>query len=103
MKIPKQVTILGRKFAVLNDLSPEQMRRLSGDDTVPMGMMKYSDKQILILKHHCKNEQVITFLHEVNHIMRFTVGLNQITNKDLAEIWCESSANAMFDVIKSMK
>jgi len=103
MRIPKTVTILGKRFTVKNNLTEEQMRKEIGDGQAPLGAMNFSRKLILIQAHECKEEQIITFLHECNHAMQYIVGLSQVTNRELAEIWCESSANAMLDVFKALK
>ena len=103
MKIPKTINILGRRFTVLNNLTEDKIKELVGDGTTPFGAMNYSKKIILIRKHECKDEQFITFFHECLHVMQYVVGLNQVTNLDIAEVWCESGANAMIDVFKACK
>jgi len=103
MRIPKSVTILGRKFVVKNNLSPEQMKKLMGDGSCPLGAMNYSLMTIAIQTHKNKNEQMITFLHECFHAFQYVSGLSLVTSSDLAEVWCETGANAMMDVFKQIK
>jgi len=103
MKILNSVTILGRKFRVRNNLSEDQMKGLLGDGTCPLGAMNFSLMLIAIREHKNKSEQAVTFFHECLHAMQYITGLSQITNTDVAEIWCESGANAMLDVFKQMK
>lgn len=103
MKIPKSITILGRKFAVKNNLSEKQMIALIGDGSCPLGAFNYSKRTILIRAHQNREEQQVTFLHECLHAMQYIIGLNQVTNLEMAEIWCESGANAMLDVFKACK
>ena len=103
MKIPATITILGRKFTVKNDLSDSQMAKMVDDGSCPMGAMNYSLRIIAIKEHKNKEEQFVTFFHECLHAMQYIVGLNQITNPDVAEVWCESGANAIYDMVRAMK
>lgn len=103
MRIPKTVTILGRKFSVRNNLTEKQMKKFMGDDSVPYGAMNYSMRLICILQHKNKDEQFVTYLHECMHVMQYVVGLNQVTDVKIAELWCESGANAMIDVFKQSR
>lgn len=102
-KLPRKVVILGRTFTVKSSLSEEQMRKAMPDNSCPLGAMNYSEKVILVRKHHCPEEELITFIHECLHAMQYTVGLSQVTDGHMQEIWCESGAAAMFDVFKSLK
>lgn len=103
MKIPKSITILGRKFAVRNNLTEKQMIAFMGDGTCPLGAFNYSKRVIAVRHHQNKEEQHITFYHECLHAMQYVVGLNQVTNLDIAEIWCESGANAIYDMFKACR
>jgi hypothetical protein len=101
MKIPKSVTILGRKFKVHNNLTPEQMKKYVPE--CPLGAMNYSEKLIAIQAHKCKEEQFVTYFHECCHAAQYISGLNMTINHEMAEVWCEATANMMIDVFKSLK
>lgn len=100
MRIPKTVTILGRKFVVkLTDAN--KLKEATGVNSV--GGCNYSMKQILILKDMSKEDQVLTLFHEVAHVIQITAGLNQVTSPDMIEVWCETMANGFMDLVKSVK
>lgn len=106
MRIPKSVTILGRKFVVMSKLTDAQMRLEMGllpDQSTPMGAMNYSKRKILVRDHENKEEEIVTYVHECLHAMQYIVGLSQVTDCSMAEIWCESGANAMVDVFRGLR
>lgn len=103
MKIPQKITILGRTFKIKNNLSQEQMRGIMGDGSCPYGAMNYSDRVILILKHKNKNEQIVTLLHEINHIIQMISGENQTMTQREVEIDCEIKAQGFYDAFIQMK
>lgn len=103
MKIPKKITILGRTFKIYNNLSHEQMRAKMSDGSCPYGAMNYSRREILILKHENKNEQIVTLLHEINHIIQMTSGENQTMTAREVEMDCEIKAQGFYDAFMQMK
>ena len=103
VKIPKKITILGRTFKVFNNLTQEQMTKRIGDGSCPMGATNYSMREILILKHQNKNEQIVTLLHEINHIIQMTSGENQTMTAREVEIDCEIKAQGFYDAFMQMK
>lgn len=103
MKIPKKVSILGRSFDVFNDLTREQMAKAVNDGSCPYGAMNFSERKILVMKHLNKDEQFVTFLHEINHAILFITGANQTMTPREIEIDCETKANGFFDAFVQMK
>lgn len=97
MKIPKTVTILGRKFTV-KVISKEVIEKEIG--TGVMGGMNYTKKSILISNNMSKEDMYITYLHEVCHVGMYVTGLNQVIPSEMQEILCETLANTFFDVNK---
>ncbi len=100
MRFPKSVTILGRKFAV-KLVTTEKLIAVTGQRSV--GALDFSGKTIYILKDLSRDEQFLTLYHEVAHAVQSTVGLDQITSPELAEIWCESMANGFMDLAKIVR
>lgn len=100
MKIPKSITVLGRKITI-HLVDSEKLRELTGMGAV--GACDYSGKKIYILKDMSREDQILTLFHETAHAIQSVVGLNQITTPDLIEIWCESMANGFMDLAKAVR
>jgi len=100
MKMPKAVTILGRKFKVVV-VSPEKMKAMTGLDL--SGAMNFTKRLILIEDSHSKEDMIVTLHHEVAHVVQFITGLAQVTDPNMAEIWCESMANGFLDLHKAIR
>jgi Zn-dependent peptidase ImmA (M78 family) len=102
MKIPKKSYILvsGRKFKLKNNLSEDQIKKLINDGSCPFGATNYSERVIAVREHKNKDEQVITYIHELLHVALIHSGLCQVISPELQEIICESGANAVFDGFK---
>lgn len=97
MKIPKSVTILGRKFTV-KVVTKEYIEKEIGLGT--MGGMNYTKKLILISNNMSKEDMYITYLHEICHVGMYVVGLNQVIASEIQELLCETLANTFFDSVK---
>ncbi len=104
MNIPKTITILGRKYTVIRNVSSKKLNELNDtEDRDLWALAVLSDKKIYIATHKTKEEEYVTFFHECVHVAEKIVGLDQITNKKIREIWCETMGNMMYDVFKGMK
>ena len=95
-KIPKHVTILGRKFKVklVNGIQ-------YGDDRAA-GLCDFTKKMILLDKHQSDEELFITLSHEIYHIALQVSGLEQCMNNSEVETHCQIFANTVHDLIKSI-
>lgn len=94
-KLPKKVTILGRVFTV-KLVSSEVLANEVGQGSV--GGMNYSRRLIWVQNDMSWDDTLVTYFHECVHAATFIVGLNQVTSRDLAEVWCETMANTFRDV-----
>lgn len=99
-KIPKNVTILGRKFSV-RFMAPEKIGKLSGADN-PEGAMNFKERRILISNKLGPEDAFVTYLHECHHCISYICGHSQVTNWDRFEMEAESFANGFFDVFKNL-
>lgn len=102
-KLPKTVTLLGRKFTVMSGLTAEQITGLMPDKSSPLGAMCYSKRLILIQTHEDPEEELVTFFHECGHAIQYIVGLALVTHPEMAEVWCESMANGFYDAVMALK
>ena len=98
MKIPKQVTILGKTFKVKQVSAQEIEKKYNGR---AYGIMDFSSKLIYIDKSLNPEDMLSTYLHECCHVVTYIVGLNQVIPGDLMEILCESMANGIMDVLNT--
>lgn len=94
-KIPKSITILGRKFKVISNIPSSKMKIY--------GECNFTDRIIRIRESSSQEEAYITFLHECVHVVHFITGINQTLDSNQKEIICESTANMIIDIIKSLK
>lgn len=100
MKIPKSITILGRKIKI-SKVSPEILRQLSGIEA--SGLFDGDDLVIYLNRELSEREMLITLNHEFGHSLLNTVGISQVISPELAEIICDSFANGIFDLVISLK
>lgn len=99
-KLPKKVTILGRTFTV-KMATPEELLKETGVSAV--GGMNYSRRLIWVQKDMSDDDTLVTYFHECVHAATFITGLNQITSREMTEIWCETMANTFSDVFIKKK
>lgn len=97
MKIPKSVTILGRKFTV-KVVSKEYIEKEIGPGV--MGGMNYTKKSILVSNNMSREDMYITYLHEICHVGMYVAGLNQVIPSDIQELLCETLANTFYDSVR---
>ena len=102
LKIPSKrfVMICGRKFTLKNNMTEEGIRKLVNDGSSPLGSTNYSERIIAVREHKNKDEQIITYIHELVHVALNHSGAAQVINGDMQEVICESVANAVFDGFK---
>lgn len=102
LKIPSKrfVMICGRKFTLKNNMSDDKIKKLLNDGSIPFGATNYSERIIAIREHKNRDEQIITYIHELVHVALIHSGASQVINGDMQEIICESVANAVFDGFK---
>lgn len=97
MKIPKSVTILGRKFTV-KVVSKEYIEKEIGPGV--MAGMNYTKKSILVSNNMSREDMYITYLHEICHVGMYVAGLNQVIPSDIQELLCETLANTFYDSVR---
>jgi len=100
MKIPKSVTILGRRFTVQKVGEKWFQSKELGN---ACGALNFSSRSIMIKDTLSKEDSLITFLHECHHAMDFICGFSQVVSGDRFEIEAESRANGFYDVFKAIK
>jgi hypothetical protein len=98
-KLPKSVSILGRKFKLKLD-SQENIIKVTGAQCE--GCVDFNTNTIHIWKDLSQADQMLTLFHETQHICHLVSGVSQVTSGELQEIICESTAQAFFDLIKSL-
>ncbi len=98
-KLPKSITILGRKYQ-LRIVNEKKM--LSITNEYAFGCVDFNNNTISILEGQTGEQQLGVLIHEVGHICHMIVGTEQIISNELKEILCESMANCMIDLVKSL-
>jgi hypothetical protein len=98
-KLPKSVSILGRKFKLKLD-SQENIIKVAGAQCE--GCVDFNTNTIHVWKDLSPADQMLTIFHETQHISHLVSGLSQVTSPEVQEIICESTAQAFFDLIKSL-
>ena len=89
MKIPKTVSIFGKKFKV----KIVHTREFAG--------MMDSERSIIYLSaHQTKEEMLATYLHEAFHALHWRIGLNQALSKDMLEVLAESQSTLIMELFK---
>jgi Zn-dependent peptidase ImmA (M78 family) len=96
IKIPKQITILGRTIKV-QELSKEEIDKISMG---AQGSYNYKEKRIVILKTLDHTEKILTLMHEVHHVISFIGGFSQIEDKDIFEVRAELYAGGFLDLLR---
>lgn len=87
-KIPKKVTIFGKKFKV------------KIVDTHEFAGLMDSEKATIYLSIHQSDQQLIaTFFHEAYHAMHWRIGLNQALSRDMLEVLAESQATLLMEIL----
>lgn len=98
-KLPSKITILGRNYRI-TEVSMQKMQQTT--ETPSMGAVDWSTRRILIIKDMTNEDKLLTLAHEIVHIGMNTAGLDQVTNRKIQEIICETMANSFMDLIKGL-
>jgi len=98
-KLPKSVTILGRKYK-LKLISGEQITEIAG--VLCEACVELNTKQIFIVKDLPDDEKIIALFHEIQHISHLVCGVSQVVSPEMQEILCESTAQAFYDLLRSL-
>lgn len=96
MRIPKQVSILGRKFKV-KQVDPKVIQRMHSR---AIGLCDVYNQVIYLDKTLPQNAKERTYLHELAHGYMDTVGIDQTLNSNEIEILAQSLASFMYGIIK---
>lgn len=99
-KYPKHLTILGRKYK-LKFVDQPTMQKTT--DEPSFAAVDFENKIILVLESLSDEDKMLSILHELGHITHVTVGANQVLSFEMQEILCESGANAILDLVKSLR
>ena len=98
-KIPKFVIILGRKY-ILKMVSDQEITKIAG--VLCEACVELRTKQIFIVKDLPDDEKLIALFHEIQHISHLVSGISQVVSPELQEILCESTAQAFYDLLRSL-
>jgi orotidine-5'-phosphate decarboxylase len=101
MKLPKSVTILGRKFKV-EVADRDKISKITGTNR-PDGALSYMKKIIMVAEDLDEDETLVTFLHECNHAIDYISGFSQILTSNEFELLAETRGNGFADVFKALK
>ena len=99
MKIPKTVTILGRKFA-LKQASQEVIDEYAGSPVE--ACVDIENSIILVRKDISDNDKILAIFHEAHHIAHYISGVSQVVSPEIQEIICEISSQAIADLLRSL-
>jgi len=98
-KLPKNIIILGRKYN-LKLVSGEYITKIAG--VLCEACVEFNSKTIFVVKDLPDDEKMIAIFHEVQHISHLVCGISQVVSPDMQEILCESSAQAFYDLLRSL-
>jgi|688.fasta_scaffold444643_2 hypothetical protein len=98
-KMPSKLTILGRSYK-LKLVSEKKMIELI--EVPAWAAVDFTNKQILIQETLSEEEMMISLFHEIGHIAQVVTGINQVISQEMQEILCETMANSMIDLIRSL-
>jgi Zn-dependent peptidase ImmA (M78 family) len=98
-KIPKSVTIFGRKYK-LKIVSQQKIIQIAG--SLCEACVEFDSKSIFVVKDLPDDEKLIAILHEIQHISHHTCGISQVISPEMQEILCESTAQAFYDLLRSL-
>lgn len=99
-KLPKSVTVFGRKIPV-HTLSSEEIKRLYPDFTnAPQGLWDAGSREIIINSDFHLKDQRYTLLHEISHAVNTFNGIDLIIHPDIIEILVQSNATLLEDVLE---
>jgi Zn-dependent peptidase ImmA (M78 family) len=86
MKKPNKIIVLGEDIKiqwVKKPIIDQHGRNLAG-------YYDHVSRKIVIHLSGNEREDMSTFIHELVHCVMHIVGLSQVTNPDISEIFCES-------------
>lgn len=95
-KIPRSVTILGRKFRV------RLVNGIKYGEEYAAGLCDFNKKLILLDKNQSEEDLLVTLAHESYHVALQVVGLEQCMNNSEVETHCQVFANTFFDLALSI-
>lgn len=95
-KIPRSVTILGRKYKV------KLVNGIKFGEKFAAGLVDFDQKIILLDKNQSEEELLVTIAHESYHIALNTVGFDQCMTEAEVESHCQVFANTFFDLALSI-
>lgn len=100
MKIPNQITILGREISI-TITDRETISKETGHND-PDGALSYIKRKMFIAEDLPEEEKFVTFFHECNHAIDYITGFAQILDSEKFELLAESRATGFYDVFKGM-
>ena len=99
-KLPKSVTIFGRKIPVKNISSKNILKLYPDFNQAPQGLWDSGNRVIIINSDFPIADQKYTLYHEISHCVNTFVGLDLILDPSLQEIIVQSFATAIEDILK---
>lgn len=99
MKVPKTITILGRKYQI-HFVSQAKITNIAG--VLCEACVELNNKKIYIVEDLPEDEKLIALFHEIQHISHLICGVSQVVTPEMQEILCESTAQAFYDLIRSL-
>jgi len=64
--------------------------------------VELNSKKIFIVKDLPDDEKIIALFHEIQHISHLVCGVSQVVSPEMQEILCESTAQAFYDLLRSL-
>ena len=98
-KLPKNVSVLGRKIPVLNLTSQKILSLYQEFNQAPQGLWDSCKRVIVINSDFPIEDQFYTLKHELAHVVMTFTGLDLIIHPDIQEVIVQSMATLMEDML----
>jgi len=98
-KLPKSVTIFGRKIPIKNIHSKKILELYPEFTHAPHGLWDAGLRHIVINSELHLQDQKYTLLHEISHVVNTFNGIELIINPEIIEILVQSNATLIEDVL----
>lgn len=102
-KLPKIVSVFGRKIPVIQLSSEEIKKAYSEFNQAPQGLWDSCNRKIIINKDFPIEDQFYTLLHELGHSSFTFTGLDLIIDPSIQEILVQTVATLIEDVLAQSK
>lgn len=99
-KLPRKISILGKKYSL--KIVNEKTMGITTNGVSAFGCIDLNLNKILLLEGQTQEQLLLTLMHEVIHLSNSIVGLDQVISLELQEIQCESSSNAIMDLLRAL-